>query len=58
MADRGKTKYSIPTACWTSDAARRSATDIVTVIKLETGFDLMDPVGSLKRMQRKAGATA
>jgi hypothetical protein len=58
MADRGKTKYRGPAVFWTSNEARRSASDIVAVIRRNTGFDLMDPVASLQRMQRRSNAVA
>lgn len=54
MHGQGKRKYTMPDICVTSDEARRSASDMVYAIKKATGFDLMDPVGSLKRMQKKA----
>ncbi len=53
MHDHGRTKYRAPAIYVTSTEARRSASDIVAVVKRVTGFDLMDPVGSLKRMQRR-----
>ena len=56
MHGRGKTKYRPPEICLTSNEARRSATDMVAVIKRITGLDLMDPVASLRRMQKKAVA--
>ncbi len=43
----------MPAICLTSDEARRSASDICAVVKRITGIDLMDPAGSLKRMQRR-----
>ena len=45
-------KYCMPAVMMTSTEARAAANDIVAVVKLETGFDLMDPVGSLERMQK------
>jgi hypothetical protein len=54
MYVQGKTKYRMPAVFMTSDDARRSATDIIRVIRRVTGFDLMDPVASLRRMQEKA----
>jgi hypothetical protein len=50
---QGKKKYRTPAIYVTSTEARRSATDIVAVIRRITGFDLMDPTGSLRRMQKK-----
>jgi hypothetical protein len=52
MHGQGKKKYRTPAIYVTSNEARRSASDIVAVIKRNTGFDLMGPVGSLGRMQR------
>jgi hypothetical protein len=58
MHGQGKEKYRTPAILLTSNEARRSASDIVDVIERTTGFDLMDPAGSLRRMQKKARATA
>jgi hypothetical protein len=54
MQGQGKTNYRTPAIYMTSTEARRSASDIVSVVKRVTGFDLMDPVASLQQMQRKA----
>jgi hypothetical protein len=47
-------KYRTPAICFTSNEARAASNDIVAVVKRVTGFDLMDPAGSLKRLQKKA----
>jgi hypothetical protein len=54
MHDQGKTEYRPPAIFMTSNEARSSASNIIGVIRCVTGFDLMAPVTSLKRMQRKA----
>jgi hypothetical protein len=47
-------KYRTPAICFTSNEARAASNDIVAVVKRVTGFDLMDPAGSLKRLRKKA----
>jgi hypothetical protein len=54
--DQGKTEYRTPPIFMTSTEARRSASNIIGVVRRVTGFDLMDPVGSLKRMKKKVAA--
>lgn len=58
MHDQGETGYRPPPIFMTSPQARRSASDIIAVIKRTTGFDLMDPVGSLRRLQRRKAVIA
>ena len=52
MFERGESTYERPDVMFTSPQARRSASDIVAVIKEVTGFDLMDPARSLARMRK------